>query len=225
MFFFLRPESARLSDACLPLVRTYEAVKKSPHEVYAKLTSYDLLDRELFYRERAAPPAAGVAEAARFLYFNRAGWNGLYRVNSAGRYNVPYGQPKSPLHIDPDNFIAASQLLASPGVEIVGSDYSEVENAAAEGDFVYLDPPYVTGHDNNGFADYNEKLFSWDDQVALAALAARLQAAGVQVVVSNAHHDSLIALYPTFKVAKVMRQSTLAGDMTARGRVNEAVFH
>jgi DNA adenine methylase len=225
MFFFLRPERARLSDVCSPLVDMYNRVRTSPQAVYENLVAFDLMDSELYYRERKLPIQGGVEQAARFLYLNRAGWNGLYRVNAAGTYNVPYGRPKSPNHTDHENFMVAGGLLAQVGVTINLADYSSVESEASEGDFVYFDPPYVTGHNDNGFADYNENLFSWSDQEALAQLAARLQARGVQVLVSNAFHDGIVALYPTFSVAKVTRQSTLAGNMSARGKAIEAVFH
>lgn len=225
LFFLLEPKKAMLSDACEPLIQTYKTVATSPMDICEELTTFDVLDRDQYYEVRAESPSDEIRAAARFIYLNRAGWNGLYRVNNKGQFNVPYGKPKSANIIESSLVLSCSGALSEPGVTIRNSDFGEVGRAARSGDFVYFDPPYVTGHNNNGFIDYNENLFSWADQVRLSQLAAQLQARGVHVVVSNALHASITVLYPTFNVAEITRRSTLAGNTSARKQVTEAVFY
>jgi len=225
LFFLLEPENAHLSDMSTPLVQTYQTIAAKPKQVFDELAKMDVLDSAEYYRIRSEKPSTAVRRAARFIYLNRAAWNGLYRVNNKGEFNVPYGRPRSANIIDFQNLEACSGALSKKSVSISISDFQHVEEKAVEGDLVYFDPPYVTGHNNNGFVDYNEKLFSWDDQVRLSTLARKLQERGVSVIVSNAHHDAILDLYPTFNVGKVERRSTLASDISARKSVTEAVFH
>jgi DNA adenine methylase len=162
--------------------------------------------------------------AAQFIFLNKCCWNGLYRVNSAGKFNVPYGRPRSDAIVDPANLVACSQALGHLGVELRVSDFAEALAEAEPGDLVYLDPPYVTGHNNNGFVDYNEVLFRWTDQVRLAEVARELAHVGVHVIVSNADHDAVLDLYRGFRKHVVERVSTLASNSTRRGRVSEVVL-
>jgi DNA adenine methylase len=96
---------------------------------------------------------------------------------------------------------------------------------AQAGDLVYLDPPYVTSHDNDGFIDYNETLFSWEDQKRLARIARHLANAGAYVIVTNANHGDVVELYRGFMRRTLSRSSTLASDSTCRGRVKEIVLY
>lgn len=109
--------------------------------------------------------------------------------------------------------------------EVSCSDFETATATAQPGDFVYFDPPYVTGHNNNGFVDYNENLFSWEDQRRLADRARELRDAGVGVVISNANHNAVRELYSTFRVAEISRRSALASSVSQRKLVTEAVFY
>ena len=225
LFFLLQPPNARLGDMCAPLVETYRSVASHHLAIHDLLSTMDILDRDEYYRIRAAHPTNAVKAAARFIFLNRGAWNGLYRVNTRGEFNVPYGRPRSPNIIDLQNLRACANLLSRPTVSVSVSDFETLASEAKSGDFVYFDPPYVTGHNNNGFIDYNQKLFSWSDQVRLAALAERLRKRGVHVMVSNAEHEAIIALYPNFRVGSVTRRSTLASSIAARKQITEAVFY
>ncbi len=103
-------------------------------------------------------------------------------------------------------------------------DFEVVASQAKEGDLVFLDPPYVTGHRNNGFVDYNEVLFSWEDQVRLAKVARRLRRRGCFVVVTNADHESISELYWDFKQTRFDRKSTIAAKAPKRGRTTEYIL-
>jgi DNA adenine methylase len=224
LFFLLRPRQAVLGDACDELVATYCAIRDDVDEVLQHLRRFDPLDKELYYRVRARRSTDPARRAAEFIFLNRAGWNGLYRVNSRGEFNVPYGAPKSPNLIDSENLVECASLLRRRGVRIEHGDFEATLRLCAPGDLVFMDPPYVTSHNNNGFIDYNERLFSWADQVRLAKAAHALADRGVFVMVANANHDGVLALYEDFLVTKIRRSSTLAGRSSARRGVTESII-
>lgn len=223
LFFFLQPQAAEVSDASEPLIRTYRAVKKHHEDILGILTPLrpNRETFELFKRQSAGDM---IDDAARFIFLNKACWNGLYRVNSKGIFNVPYGAPKTDFVIDEGNFIRCSKQLRRRSIRIRRQDFSEIENRVNSGDFVFLDPPYVTGHNMNGFVDWNESLFSWRDQIRLAGMAARLAARGANVLVTNAAHPSVEALYDGFGKSEFQRHSTLASNASKRGKTSEAIF-
>ncbi|WP_309736163.1 Dam family site-specific DNA-(adenine-N6)-methyltransferase [Microbacterium sp. SORGH_AS_0428] len=224
LFFLLRPNHAVINDSCVPLIEMYKTVRDYSSEVYAALAPMDVLDKELYYEVRRTSPTGAVQRAARFLYLNRAAWNGLYRVNAKGEFNVPYGKPRSGNHLDPNNLRAASQLLAGSNVLMQHGDFEQALGSAGEGDFVFLDPPYASSKRRESFVDYNEKLFTWDDQVRLAARAEELRRAGAHVVVTNAFNTDIRDLYPNFREHPLVRRSLLSSDKTRRRPVAESAL-
>jgi len=223
LFFLLQPERAILSDACGELVETFLAVRDKP-ELVLRYISALKIDREIFYTVRANRSLGRYKRAAEFIYLNKACWNGLYRVNSNGDFNVPYGAPKSANVIDDLNLRRCAEVLSRPGINVKQASFLETLPDVQDGDLVFLDPPYVTGHNNNGFVDYNETLFSWGDQVEAARAAIAAANRGAHVIVTNAYHDDVLALYPGFSVKPLSRASTLASNSAKRRRVEEAVI-
>lgn len=224
MFFLLQPKSAVLSDTCTDLIATYKAVADDVERVLSGLSGLDPLDREQYYAVRGARASGRHKRAAEFIYLNRAAWNGLYRVNSRGEFNVPYGAPKTSAIVDAELLRGCAKLLRRARVRLQTGDFDAALRDCESSDFVFLDPPYVTGHNNNGFIDYNERLFSWADQVRLAKTAVDLADRGVHVMVTNANHQGVIDLYPGFEAIEIERSSTLAGNKSARGLVTETVL-
>ena len=223
LFFALEPEEAILGDSCRDLIRTYQAVRDNSGAVARYLRPLRP-NKERFYQVRSNMSRGRLKRAAQFIYLNKTCWNGLYRVNSSGQFNVPYGSPRSDNIFDQENLLSCSRALAKDGVEIVSQDFEETAKLARAGDLVYFDPPYVTGHNNNGFVDYNEVLFSWRDQVRLARRAEILRKSGVFVLVSNANHDAIKDLYPNFERVTVERRSNIASNSNSRGLVTESLF-
>jgi DNA adenine methylase len=222
LFFLLQPKRAVLSDSCRELIETFGIVRDYPDRILAWFEG-KRPDQGYFYFLRANRSDDPVTRAAEFLYLNRTCWNGLYRVNSRGVFNVPYGKPKTPNLIDQDVLLACSTALQAAELHI--NDFETAVTRCARGDLVFFDPPYVTGHNNNGFIDYNERLFSWSDQERLADVARRLAAGGVSVIVANAAHDAVQALYDGFDVLSFERSSTLASDSSRRGRTREVLMY
>jgi DNA adenine methylase len=223
LFFLLRPTRAVLGDSCAELIDAYHAVRDNPNAVLRYLADWRP-DPDLYYEIRDNRSIGRLKRAAEFLYLNRTCWNGLYRVNSAGEFNVPYGMPKTDFIVDAENLRSCSKLLAKRRISIACADFEETLQRAGKGDLVFLDPPYVTGHNNNGFIDYNETLFSWSDQERLAAVAHRLARRGAHVIVTNAKHDDVVALYGGFMTRDFERPSTLASNVTFRRSVREVVL-
>jgi DNA adenine methylase len=224
MYFLLSPSRAQLNDYCLPLIEMYRTVSTRASEVHSSLDPMDLLDKEYYYRVRKQIPDNPVERAARFIYLNRAGWNGLYRVNARGEFNVPYGKPRSSNILDQTNFISAASQLGQSGTSMSHGDFEDAVAKAGEGDFVFFDPPYASSKRRESFVDYNEKLFTWEDQRRLAACAEQLRRAGAHVVVTNAYNSAIRELYPRFTEHALVRRSSLAADISLRGSVAESVF-
>lgn len=223
LFFLLQPERAYLNDSCNELIETYRAVRSDVETVIQAAMKIPM-DRTTYYDVRDNRSLNPLVRAGEFLYINRACFNGIYRVSSTGRFNVPWGAPKTSFVVDPENLRACSRALSGPDVTLTSEDFEQALLHAKPGDLVFLDPPYVTRHNNNGFVDYNERLFSWRDQQRLATLAEELRARGCHVIVTNAYHPDVLALYPAFAVHEMSRSSTLAGASSKRGRVSEAIL-
>jgi DNA adenine methylase len=223
LFFLLQPTIAALSDSCEELVETYKAVRDHPTRLLGYLQPLRP-DKALFYEIRRCRSQAQVKRAAEFIYLNKTCWNGLYRVNGKGEFNVPYGSPKSDTISDPANLRACSKALRGSRISLETQDFESALSEVVAGDLVFLDPPYVTGHNNNGFIDYNELIFSWKDQERTAHAANTAASAGAHVIVTNALHDDVLALYEGFEVRELHRHSTLAGSAKARRPVKEAII-
>lgn len=222
VFFSLEPERALLSDVNPELIELYEIVRDEPERLRTILewhqekhsTAHYYAIRNRRYRDK-------VWRAARTLYLNRTCWNGLYRLNRKGEFNVPIGT-KTAILIE-ESFAEASALLA--GATLVCQDFEHTIGEAAEGDFLFVDPPYTAKHNLNGFLKYNESIFSWNDQMRLRDACLRAAERGAWVVVTNADHESLRALYDECALyTPLTRQSVLAANPVFRSRTTEALF-
>ncbi len=221
VFFSLATDDALLSDANAELVDAYLGVKESPEDVIAVLKRYPH-ERSFFESLRRTQPRMPHTKAARLIYLNKTAFNGMYRVNLKGEFNVPFGRYANPTICQADRIRQASAALQ--GAQLSVGDFEEHLAPAQTGDLVYLDPPYITGHRNNGFLKYNAPLFSWEDQQRLARLAVGLAARGVVVMVSNSDHDDVTSLYRGFFKYVVTRNSLIGGSGSERGLVREALL-
>lgn len=219
----VEPGRATLTDACEPLIETWQAVVADPLGLFELVDAMELT-KENYYDLRSQTFESPIERAAQFLFLNRGAFNGLYRVNRSGVFNVPWGAPRSGFIALKENLLAVSALLRKKDISIRSGDFMNAISPAREGDFVFLDPPYVTGHNNNGFKEYNEQIFSWSDQIRLARSAEAARRRGAFVVVTNANHDSVKQLYPNFDHFEIERTSTLAASPAKRGMVKELVL-
>jgi DNA adenine methylase len=223
VFFRHLPLKASLSDANAELIECYKAIRDDAIAVMQALEV--LADRhpdEAYYEVRSMKPESIAARAARFIYLNRTCWNGLYRVNLKGDFNVPRGT-KSRVLLDDDNFLAVGAALANADVQ--SRDFEENIDEAVAGDLIFCDPPYTTAHNLNGFIKYNQRIFSWNDQQRLAAAVKRAIVRGAIAIVTNADHQDVRELYADFQtVRSVGRASVIAAASANRRRTTELVI-
>jgi DNA adenine methylase len=222
-FFHLCPTSSVLADTNTELMNTYCSVRQHPQEIERKLQSLDRShSAELYYRIRDGAPNSRLEQAIRFIYLNRTCFNGIYRVNRSGHFNVPLGSKKSVAY--PEGYLADVAHSLRRAL-LHTTDFEETIACAKRGDFLFVDPPYTVSHNNNNFIKYNSHLFSWSDQTRLAETVMRAARRGVKVMICNANHESIRELYSTFgHHHHVHRATTIAADAQNRGRTTELVI-
>jgi len=222
LFFALQPSRSVLSDANGELINLYQQVKESPRALIKILKTFR--NSESFYYDvRSRSFRSPLKRAARLLYLTTLSFNGIHRVNLRGEFNVPYGHKTHLQTCDEERLMIASQALAQAKLRV--ADFESATANAKAGDTVYFDPPYTLAHANNGFLKYNEKIFSWSDQIRLADHARELAERGCNVIVSNADHASIRKLYPNFKNKTIQRFSRIAASGEFRKPITEILYY
>jgi len=223
VFFRLGPKEALLNDVNAELIDTYKAIQQDHGNVIKHLARHHRLhSSEYYYQMREYRPRCIFRRAARFIYLNRTCWNGLYRVNRKGAFNVPIGT-KSSVLLSSDTWDQVAESLQS--AQLLTGDFEDVIDQARKGDLIFADPPYTIKHNHNGFVKYNESLFSWPDQERLGSALWRAEKRGAAIIATNANHDSVRALYKgKFKLTTMERNSVLSGDPVFRGKFQELLI-
>ena len=220
----LRPAEALLADSNEELVNCYRAIRDEIEKVIHRLRRHRSAHcREYYYRIRAQVPTrlSDAARAARLIYLNKTCFNGLYRVNRRGGFNVPMGRYKNPPILDAENLRAVSASLQ--GVEIKRAHFRETPGYAREGDFIYLDPPYHPISRTSSFTSYTEGAFREADQRQLADVYTALHRMGCHVMLSNSDSALIHRLYRGFTVVKVQARRSINSKSTGRGVIPEVV--
>jgi DNA adenine methylase len=226
VYFYLQPEKAILGDFNQDLIATYRSIQVDWQSLQSSLRyrqTRHRADDKYYYWLRAKSPEPLVERASRLIYLNRTCFNGIYRVNRKGEFNVPRGT-KDKVLLDTDNFEAMSTLLKK--AELIAGDFERLVDRAEKNDFIFADPPYTVLHNYNGFLKYNEVLFSWADQERLAAALRRAVSRGAKVLCTNANHASLRELYstPEFSLEVVSRASTISAANSSRKHFEELII-
>jgi DNA adenine methylase len=196
--------TAYLSDTNEELINAYRTVLDDPENLIDKLSiiqeEYDIAaDKSLYYYvKRHEKPRTNVDKAARFVFLNKTCYNGLYRVNSKGEFNVPFGRYAKPRLCDPQNILAISRLLRESRASIQVLDFEKAVLNADKGDLVYFDPPYQPVSQTSSFTGYTSAGFSKDDQLALSRVFKRLVSKGCHVILSNSSTRLVEELYSEF---------------------------
>ncbi len=221
----LDPKRARLTDINPELVNFYRAVQGRVEALILATAEHQKRhSRDHYYEVRALEQEtlAPVERASRLLYLNRTCFNGLYRENSSGRFNVPMGRYKNPRIVDPEGLRAASRALR--GVTLEVAPYQQVEELAQPGDLVYFDPPYHPLNPTSNFTGYTRFGFTADDQRELAALFGRLAERGVQVRLSNSSAPLIRELYQPFKQHRIRAPRAINSKGDRRAEVLELLI-
>jgi DNA adenine methylase len=207
-----------LSDTNEDLVTTYKVIKNKVEDLIYRLKEhsrkYKANSKAYFYQVRALELSADVEKAARLVFLNKTCFNGLYRVNSKGKFNVPFGQYKKPRILDEENLRAVSEVLRWSNAELLSLDFKEATKDAVKDDFVYFDPPYHPKSATANFTSYTESGFSEKEQERLRDWFRELAKRGCSVVLSNSDTPQIHTLYRGFnvEVVQAMRAINCKGN-------------
>jgi DNA adenine methylase len=228
LFFRVAPKRAVLADMNADLIGLYTAVSKDVGAVIRRLEMHrDAHDQDHYYETRARWNDREVSwstpeRAAAFIYLNKTCFNGLWRVNRAGDFNVPIGRYTDPPICVPDTLRAANALLAR--ADLRQGDYQDAVKDATRGDFVYFDPPYDPVTPTANFTSYTADAFGPDDQRALAETARMLVARGCRVMLSNNDTPFVRSIYKGFAIDRVKCARAINSNAAKRGEVDEVII-
>ena len=225
VFFDLLPEKAFLSDLNSELVITYNVIKNNIDELIKSFKKHKY-EKEYFLKIRAKDPKklSDIEVASRFIYLNRTCFNGMYRVNSQGGFNVPFGKYSNPLICDEQNLRRVSKALKN--VEIKCQDYKEVLKKAKKGDFVYFDPPYFPVSKTASFTSYTKEAFLEKEQIELRDTFLELHDKGCFVMLSNSDTPFINKIYSGHKgvrITKVEAGRAINSKASGRGKITEVL--
>lgn len=223
-FFYLNPTSATLSDVNRELISLYQVMRDNPIELAQAMKEHQQKhSKEYYYQIRGAQYDDLIQEASRFLYLNRMCYNGMYRVNRTGQFNVPIGTKTNCIY-DIQRFQEYAERLKN--TEIINCDFEDVISRAGQGDLIFADPPYTVRHNQSCFIKYNETLFTWNDQERLLEALISAKKRGAVVIATNVNFESLKQLYidSGFFVQVLERYSTISGKAEKRCKQEELII-
>lgn len=227
VFFDLRPQKAFLSDMNFELVTTYNVIKNDVEKLIVSLKKHDH-NKDYFLAIRAQNPKeiSALEVASRFIFLNRTCFNGMYRVNSKGGFNVPFGKYENPLICDEENLRKVSKALQD--VEIKHQDYKQVLKKAKKGDFIYFDPPYYPVSKTASFTFYTADGFLDKEQIELRDTFLELHKRGCFVMLSNSDTPFIKKLYSEIKKYGIKINMVNAGRAinskgSGRGKITEVL--
>jgi DNA adenine methylase len=229
VFFDLLPKKAFLSDMNNELVVTYNVIKNDVESLISSLKKHqNTKEYFLKIRSKDVSKLTDIEIASRFIYLNRTCFNGLYRVNSHGGFNVPFAGNKNPLICDEINLGKISKALKY--VDIKKQDYKEVLKKAKKGDFVYFDPPYYPINKTSSFTSYTKEAFLEKEQIELRDTFAELTKRGCFVMLSNSDTPFINKIYSEIKIKgklirinKVYAGRMINSDASKRGKITEVL--
>ena len=226
LFFNIQPQNAYISDINPELINLYQVIKENTYELIEDLKQHKNTE-EYFYeirnidRNSKYKKWSNVQKASRFIYMNRTCFNGLYRVNSKGEFNVPFGKYSNPRILDEINLLNCSQLFQN--TEIKCSDFSEILKYVQKGDFVYFDPPYAPLNETSSFTSYTKEGFGEDMQVKLKEFCDELDHLGVYFMLSNSDTEAINKLYKNYEIKKVFASRAINSVASKRGKISEVL--
>jgi DNA adenine methylase len=223
VFFNIKSENNYyLSDLNTDLINTYIQVRDSIEDVICHLQKFKNTAKD-YYEIRNKIYTSNSLRAAQFIYLNKTSFNGIYRVNRQGRYNVPFGYRENVDHVDASSLRSASKALKD--VFLNSQDFQISLAKVKKSDFVFIDPPYTVAHENNGFIAYNQKLFSLEDQYKLAECLKVLNKIGAYFILTNAFHKTIRDIYDgTGDFYYLERKSLIGGRGANRDNIKEYII-
>ena len=219
-----RIKKAIISDINKDLINLYEIIKEKPYELISAIKEIPFKNnKDDYYQARklfnSLELHKNVSRAALLLYLNRHGYNGLYRVNSKGEFNVPFGRYNNPSLPDEEDIIKFHEMLKS--CEILNLDFEDAVRSAQRSDFVYFDPPYMPLNETSYFTDYTSGGFSEQEQKRLASVFKKLSNKGVYVMQSNSNNEFIRQLYAEYNIVEIEARRNINSNASKRGPIKE----
>lgn len=229
VLFALQPQKAIINDINSELIGVYRAIKDDVEALIKRLAQFENT-KECFYEVRGWDRNAelynqltDIDKAARVIFLNKTCYNGLYRVNSAGEFNTPFGRYKNPNIVNESTLRAVHEYFNTADVTILNTSYSEAIQGLPENSFVYLDPPYDPISVTASFTGYNAGGFSREDQIALRDCCHQLDAAGIKFMLSNSATEFIQDIYSDFNITIVPAKRAINSVGSKRGCVDEVI--
>lgn len=226
----LQPARAIVNDTNGELINCYEVVRDSVEDLIALLQEHKARNSEDYYyeirdwdRDDSYSERPAIARAARIIYLNKTCYNGLFRVNSQGQFNVPFGRYAAPSIVDDGVLRAVSRYLSTNDVQFRTVDFASATHDAQAGDFIYVDPPYDPVSSTASFTGYDVNGFGKDEQRRLKEHIDELTMRGCKVMLSNAYTPFIRDLYQEYDCLKVAATRAINSNGKGRGRVDEIV--
>ncbi|MGK7938509.1 MAG: DNA adenine methylase [Xenococcaceae cyanobacterium] len=234
VLFSLQPKRSIVNDINSELINCYQVIKEMPEELLVLCQQHkNQNSQEYYYKLREQDRKddfrnlSPVERAARIIYLNKTCFNGLFRVNSSGQFNVPYGNYSNPAIVDSDVIRAVSTYLNQTNVRILKGDFEQAVATARRGAFIYFDPPYHPLSNTSSFTGYSMDGFGEKEQIRLREVCDKLSARGCQVLVSNSATTLIKSLYddPRYEIVEVKANRAINAVGSKRGRVNELLIY
>jgi len=229
VLFELQPKNAIINDTNSELINLYKTIKNTPEELITNLKTHKN-EEEYFYEIRGKDRnkqvwenLSNVERASRFIFLNRTCFNGLYRVNSSGEFNAPFGRYKNPRIVDHITIHAINRYLNVCDVTILNGDYALALEQCKKGDFVYLDPPYDPVSDSANFTGYTSGGFTRQNQTKLKETCDQLNKKGAYFLLSNSSTEFINNLYSDYKIEHIRARRAINSNPTDRGEVAEVL--
>lgn len=223
-------KDATINDYNSELTNLYNVIKTKPHELITELKKHKN-DSEYYYQIRSLDrdkdkfeKLSEVERASRIIFLNKTCFNGLYRVNSKGEFNVPFGKYSNPNICDEENLLKLSNYFNNSNIQITNLDFEEVLKSVQKDDFVYLDPPYEPITETSSFTNYNANGFNQEEQKRLKKVCDELTKKGVRWLLSNSASPFILELYKDYNVEFVKAKRSINSKGDKRGQINEILI-
>jgi DNA adenine methylase len=229
LLFTLQPTKAIINDSNSELINCYEVIRDSIDELIDDLKRHEN-DKNYYYairdwdRKKSYSHKTKIERASRIIFLNKTCYNGLFRVNSQGQFNVPFGSYKNPNILDVAVLKAVNKYLNENQIKLLNQDFNEAVKHAQSGDFLYLDPPYDPVSESASFTGYDINGFDKDEQIRLKKTCDDLTQRGCSVLLSNAYTEFIVELYKDYHQTKISATRAINSNGQKRGKVDEILI-
>lgn len=229
LFFNLKPKNAIINDLNEELMNVYRVIRMTPKDLIYNLKQLNINTEEHYYfvrnldKDRGWSDFSPVFKAARTIYLNRTGFNGLYRVNSKGQFNVPYGKHRRVMTIDEGLIMDISKYLLANDIMLINSDFEKILSITCENDFVFCDPPYYPLSETSSFTAYTKEGFKEEDHYRLYNSLCKLNERNVKFILCNSYCPFNLDLYKDFDIITIEANRCINSDADKRGKIKEII--